>query len=155
MFSNRLVLKILDYLDQNFTQKVSIDEISDSFHYNKDYIMRLFKKEIHCTIVDYLNRKRVYQSIEALRNNSNSILTIALNYGFYSQEYYSEIFHKLLGVSPRIYRDYLLFHTNVTDEDISIILNHTMELSLFFKSVTKYRNNTPPKESILQYSIFH
>lgn len=155
MFSNRLVLKILDYLDQNFTQKVSIDEISDYFHYNKDYIMRLFKKEIHCTIVDYLNRKRVYQSIEALRNNSNSILTIALNYGFYSQEYYSEIFHKLLGVSPRTYRDYLLFHTNVTDEDISIILNHTMELSLFFKSVTKYRNNTPPKESILQYSIFH
>lgn len=155
MFSNWLVLKILDYLDQNFTQKVSIDELSDFFHYNKDYIMRLFKKEIHCTIVDYLNRKRVYQSIEALRNNSNSILTIALNYGFYSQEYYSEIFHKLLGVSPRTYRDYLLFRTNVTDEDISIILNHTMELSLFFKKVTKYRNNTPPKESVLQYSIFH
>ena len=117
--------------------------------------MRLFKRELGITINQYINYKRIYLSLNSIENSNDSILYIALNYGFYSQEYYSEIFHKLLGVSPRTYRDYLLFHTNVTDEDISIILNHTMELSLFFKSVTKYRNNTPPKESILQYSIFH
>ena len=47
MFSNDLVINILNYLDNNLYTQISINEISNFFKYNKDYIMRLFKKEIN------------------------------------------------------------------------------------------------------------
>ena len=55
MFSNDLIIQILIYIENNLYKKISIDELSITFHYNKDYIMRLFKKEIGYTIIDYIN----------------------------------------------------------------------------------------------------
>lgn len=67
MFSNSLVLEILDYLDLNLFRKVTIDELANTFHFNKDYLMRLFKREIGSTIIDYMNYKRIYMSLESLK----------------------------------------------------------------------------------------
>ena len=103
MFSNDLIIKIINYLDNNLYKKVSIDELTRIFHYNKDYIMRLFKREIGFTIVQYVNNKRIYNSLPAFNSKDLSILNISINYGFYSQEYYCEIFHKVIGVPPSTY----------------------------------------------------
>ena len=65
MFSNPLVLNILDYLDLNLFRKVTINELSNTFHFNKDYLMRLFKKEIGTTIIDYMNYKRIFSSLDS------------------------------------------------------------------------------------------
>ncbi len=153
MFSNDIVLSLLEYLDLNLFKKVSMDELSNYFHFNKDYLMRIFKREIHSTIIEYMNQKRVFLSLDALKGNS-SILNIALCYGFTSQEYYCETFHKYIGVSPTVYRDYLNYRNTVTDDDISTIQSHYFNLTMFFKSINTYRNNLPPKENVLQYSIF-
>ena len=82
MFSNDLVIKILNYIDNNLYKKISIEELSDLFHYNKDYIMRLFKREIGYTITNYINCKRIYNSLHSFIYNDISILNISINYGF-------------------------------------------------------------------------
>ena len=64
---NELVLKILDYIDNNLYKKITMDELSRVFFFNKDYIMRTFKKELRMTIIDYINRKRIYNSLEELK----------------------------------------------------------------------------------------
>ena len=153
MFSNEIVLKLLDYLDQNLYKRVTLEELSNHFHFNRDYLMRIFKREIGLTIIDYMNMMRIYFSLNSLKESS-SILSISLRYGFTSQEYYSEMFHHIMGVSPSKYRDYLLFHRNITEKDIILIQNHFFTITQRIKRIEQYRLNTPPKKKVLQYSIF-
>lgn len=154
MFSNTIVLEMLEYLDCNLFRKVSIAELSSHFHYNKDYLMRLFKKEIGSTIMDYMNYKRVFLSLDSLKDSSNSILNISLTYGFYSQEYYSEIFYKLIGVSPSCYRKYLNHDRSILEETFDLIQSRIVFLYNYFKKIQFYQKNLPPKNSIISLSIF-
>ena len=121
MFSNDLICDILDFIDDNINRKITMDELSGHFYFHKDYIMRLFKKEIHSTISDYINKKRVFQSLKDLQLSKDSILYIGLKHGFSSLEYYSEVFHKVMGVSPVIYRKFSARSIEVEDEDMKTI----------------------------------
>lgn len=141
MFSNDLVCDILDFIDQNINRKISMDELSERFYFNKDYIMRLFKKEIHCTITEYINRLRIFYSLKDLREHNLSILSVGLNHGFISLEYYSEMFRKIMGVSPSIYRDFTMRSINVSEEEIITIQNSLAKLNSFYESITYYKNN--------------
>ena len=104
--SNDLIRRILQYIDDNIYSKISLEDLSHIFYFNKDYIMRLFKKEIGLTIVDYISRRRIYSSLEELHNTDDLILKVALKHGFTSQEYYTEIFTKVIGVNPNTYRKF-------------------------------------------------
>lgn len=66
-----------------------------------------------------------------------------LNYlkGFSSLEYYSETFHKVMGFSPSIYREFARRSINISEEDIIAIQKKLAEVSTFFGTVTKYRHN--------------
>lgn len=141
MFSNDLICDILDFIDDNINRKITMDELSGHFYFHKDYIMRLFKKEIHSTISDYINKKRIFQSLKDLQLSKDSILYIGLKHGFSSLEYYSEVFHKVMGVSPVIYRKFSARSIEVEDEDMKTIQKNLANISGFFENVTRYRNN--------------
>lgn len=154
MFSNDLVIKILNYIDNNLYKKISIEELSDLFHYNKDYIMRLFKREIGYTITNYINCKRIYNSLHSFIYNDISILNISINYGFYSQEYYSEIFHKIIGVSPTTYNKFINYRSFVSIKDTNTIQKRIAKLDYDFRRINTYINNVPPKSTVKVLSIF-
>ena len=141
MFSNDLICDILDFIDDNINRKITMDELSGHFYFHKDYIMRLFKKEIHSTISDYINKKRIFQSLKDLQLSNDSILYIGLKHGFSSLEYYSEVFHRVMGVSPVIYRKFSARSIEVEDEDMKTIQKNLANISGFFENVTRYRNN--------------
>ncbi len=154
MFSNDLVIKILNYIDLNLYKKITIDELSTTFHYNKDYIMRLFKREIGFTIIDYINHKRIYNSLESFKFRDLSILKTAINYGFYSQEYYCEIFHKIIGVSPTIYYKFINFRSSLTINEVNTIQKNISELDYKLRNISTYITNIPPKSTVKVLSIF-
>ena len=153
MYSNNLVLQIIEFIDNNLYIQISINDLENRFHYNKDYIMRLFKREINTTIIDYINRKRVYNSLFSY-NYNNSITSISLKYGYSSLEYYSEIFKKYVGVSPKKYYSYCLFGNNISLEDINKIRDGIASLNLFISKIDKYRKNVIPKDTVKSLSIF-
>lgn len=138
---NELVLKILDYIDNNLYKKISMDELSKVFFFNKDYIMRTFKRELGMTIIDYINKKRIFNSLEALKNTDDMMLKIALKHGYVSQEYFSEIFSKYMGVSPLIYRKFTKINNTIDYDDITLIRKNLVELKYQLDKVNKYRNN--------------
>lgn len=154
MFSNDLVIKILNYIDTNLYKKITIDDLSNVFFYNKDYIMRLFKREIGYTIIDYINRKRIFNSLDAYKYKDYSILKISINYGFYSQEYYSEMFHKIMGVSPSTFYKFINYRNNVSIKDINTIQNNLSLLDYELRRINTYISNTPPKRTVKELSIF-
>ena len=84
MYSNKLICDILFYIDKNINNKINIQDIADIFFFNRFYIMKLFKKELGISINNYINLKRILNSLSDIKNTDDSYLTIALNNGFNS-----------------------------------------------------------------------
>ena len=146
MYSNELVVKILNYIDDNLYKRITMDEISSIFYFNKDYLMRIFKKELDITIMDYINKRRIYNSLDLLKNSDDLIIKVALNSGYSSLEYYSETFTKVLGVSPLTYRKFTRVNSQISDEELNIIRENLPEISLLLKRIDIYKNNIKRSE---------
>lgn len=138
MKPNELVSYIIDYLNSNINRFVSIDELALYFGYEKSYIMKLFKRKLGLTIKEYQNNRRIYNSIKNIYYG-DSFLKAALNNGFNSLEYYSEMFTKVVGVSPSVYKKFL--KNRCTKENFSIIrkyLDSNKELNIKLLSYRIY-----------------
>ena len=153
MFSNELVCDILNFLRQNLNKEITIDELANIFHFNKTYIMKRFKKEISITIFDYLNSLRIFNSL-SMYNYDNYVSYIAYNNGFNSLEYYSEMFKKIMGVSPIIYRKYLSRDISINKNEIDLILNNINKLDQLNNRVDRYLKMRKPKEKMVKSLVF-
>ena len=148
MYSNTLIIEALNYLNSNLYQKIDLDSLSQVFHYNKFYLIRLFKKELGITINDYLNQMRIYNSLELIVNPNYSCLKVALTYGFTSLEYYSETFKKIIGISPLKYRAFYLKKDNLTDDTRNIVINNVIKLNNLKEKSNYYIRNIKPKSFV-------
>lgn len=137
MYSNKLVCDIIKYIDSNIENKISIEDLENKCFYNRYYIMKLFKKEMDITIVDYINSLRIYNSITQIRDTNNSLLNIAFRNGFNSIEYFSEIFKKIVGVNPQIIRKYFKNKNSVSLVHINTINNSILNLY----NLIQFKNN--------------
>lgn len=144
MFSNKIICEILEYIDINLNSKITIKDLENKVFYNKFYIVKLFKKEIGYTIFDYINHLRISNSVKDISDSDKSFTRIALDNGFYSLEYFSEIFKKVMGVSPRVYKKYLDYN-NELDEDIKFLIrDNLIKLNDLINYKDKYLNNVKP-----------
>lgn len=100
-----IIKEICIYIINNTNSNVSLEDLENKFHYNKYYLVKAFKKYTGLTIMDFNNQVKVYKSIDPLLFTNDTILKIALNYGFNSQEYYSEKFKDTIGTSPQNFRN--------------------------------------------------
>lgn len=141
MYSNKLICQILNYIDTNWCNKLSINDLENRFYYNRYYIMKLFKREIGVTIFDYVNNFKIYKSINEIAISNNSMITIAINCGFNSLEYFSETFKNIVGVSPSNYKKILnreaIFNIDKYDE---VTLN-IIKINKLINKVNVYKNN--------------
>ncbi len=144
MYSNELICNILNYLNSNLNQKISIDDISKKFNFNKAYIMRLFKKEIGITITTYLNKRKIYNSLKEFKDKNNTFLKIALKNGFYNQEYFSETFKNIMEITPREYKKFLLRKNNCNKEKTKLILKKIIEIEEWNEKIAYYLKNKKP-----------
>ncbi len=101
MFSNELVCNIIEYINNNINKEITIDELSMRFFFDKTYIMKRYKREIKLSIHEYINDMRIYNSLIYF-SDDNYIISIAFKNGFNSLEYFSEMFKKIIVVSPII-----------------------------------------------------
>ena len=149
MYSNELVCNILDYLDKNINTDLSIDLISSIFCYDKFYIMKRFKKEIGTSIFNYINAIKVHNSLKFFKND-DSILKIALESGFNSLEYFSEIFKKVMGVNPSAYKYFVKYDIRVKDNEVTTIINSLVKLDELKSFITFYRRRVKPSSALVK-----
>lgn len=140
---NKLVIDILNYIDNNLYKKITMEELSNVFFFNKDYIMRTFKKELNLTIIEYINKKRIYNSLDELHNTNDMMLKVALKHGYSSQEYYSELFSKYIGVNPLTYRKFTKSNTTINYKEIELIRKNLIDLKYQLDKIDHYKNNIP------------
>lgn len=152
MYSNELVCDIIDFIDNNINKKISIEDISLKFNYNRYYIMKLFKKVLNLSINNYINIKRIHDSLPEYHNDI-SILNIALKHGFYYQEYYTEIFIKIIGINPTTYRNYIK-NNIISNKEFIVLRNNLISINNILEKMKDYQNNKKPKIVNQSLSIF-
>ena len=113
-FSNRaarhsdLIYRTMQFLHSDFSRKLSLEEVAHHVYISPTYLSRVFKAEVGCSMVDYLNRVRIEKSKELLANDNLRLIEVALQCGFESQSYFNRIFKQNCGLTPQQYRKKLL-----------------------------------------------
>ena len=102
--AQRLVRQAMVYIQEHYAEPLSRQEIAVHVGLSDDYLTSCFHKELGLTPVAYLNRYRVQQARQLLKNTHKSITEIALDVGFSSSSYFSRIFRRETGMSPEAYR---------------------------------------------------
>lgn len=102
--STPLIAEVITYINQNYSTIRCLDDIASHFYITKYHLCRLFRSATSSTVMDHLNSIRLLQACSLLENTSKSITDISYACGFHSSAYFSDIFKKALGMSPRAYR---------------------------------------------------
>ena len=142
MYSNELVCKIIEYLNNNINKEISIDELSMQFFFNRTYIMKRFKKELGISINEYINSIRIFNSLKYFKDD-NYFLSIGFKNGFNSLEYFSETFKKIVGVNPTTYKKFIN-RNNVSIKDENTIQNNINNLNNIKNKAINYLNHRKP-----------
>lgn len=98
------ILWVKQYLDDNFTRSVNLDDIAAMVNLNKYGIIRLFKQLYGVSPMRYMLDRRYEEACFYLKTSSVSIKQIAELSGFSSSNYFSQMFQRREGVSPTEYR---------------------------------------------------
>ena len=102
---NNLIINVLkDYINENYTQKLTLNTLAKIAHYNSSYISSLFKKETGQGITDYITELRLNKARELLLDTSMSIDEIADNIGLNNNSYMTALFKRKVGMNPSDYR---------------------------------------------------
>ncbi|MGN1033421.1 MAG: helix-turn-helix domain-containing protein [Intestinibacter sp.] len=96
---------ILSFIHNNYSKKITLQDIADSVFISKGECCRFFKKSLKMSPYDYLINYRINQSMKLLKGSSNSILEISESVGFNNVSHYIQIFKKKTGLTPHEYRN--------------------------------------------------
>ncbi|MCU0509506.1 MAG: substrate-binding domain-containing protein [Anaerolineae bacterium] len=99
-----VVKQALGYMQRNYPHTLSRGEISAAVGVSEDYLSRIFSRETGLSPWEYLNRIRVLQAKRLLADSRESVTWIAAQVGFDDPAYFSRVFQKLEGCSPREFR---------------------------------------------------
>ena len=98
------LLDIKNYLDQNYTKKITLDELSERYFINKFYLTRIFKEQFGVSINTYLLQVRITKAKQLLRFTDKTAEQIGLDTGLGALYYFSRTFKKVEGISPSEFR---------------------------------------------------
>ena len=101
-----IILKIIDYLNEHYAEKITLASIAEKFFLSQTALSYAFKKHMDCTLIDFLLSIRITKAKEYLLNSKKSVETIAELCGFSSANYFGLIFKQKEKLSPSQYRKY-------------------------------------------------
>jgi len=102
--SNETFRVILSYVNNHFTEDVSIQSLSQQYYTNPSYISQLFKKEIGETFTAYIAKLRIAYACELLRGTNLLVGEVAEKSGYMDYFYFTRMFKKFMGKTPSQFR---------------------------------------------------
>lgn len=97
------IKKILSYIEENYQNKITLNDIAGHIHLCESECTRLFKRHMNTTLFAFLQEYRIERSLELLQAGE-PISAVADKAGFSDPNYYSKVFARIKGCSPREYR---------------------------------------------------
>lgn len=98
------VMEIKRYIDEHYTEKLTLDTLAADFFINKHYLSRLFRAQFGITVNGYVNQVRITKAKNLLRFSDLTVEDIGIEVGIPDANYFSRAFRKIEGLSPSEYR---------------------------------------------------
>ncbi len=102
-----LIKKAKEYISDNYSLNISLDDLSNTLDISKYHFLRIFKENVHLSPHNYLMNRRLEKAKQFLRDG-NSIIETAYNCGFNDQSHLSRRFKASTGVTPGNYQKFFL-----------------------------------------------
>ena len=115
------VEKILKYINNHYSENITLEDLEEKFFLNKSYICRIFRNTMGISLINYVQHKRILEAQQLLLSTDESIINISLECGFSNIQHFYRVFKKVTTLTPNEYRKHqastrlgqiILPHTN-------------------------------------------
>lgn len=98
------VLEAQEFIERNFTRKITVEMLAEKLHLTRRTLERRFKKSTHCTVLEYLQKVRIEATKKALEAGRKPIDEIMTDVGYVDAQTFRELFKEMTGITPLQYR---------------------------------------------------
>lgn len=105
-FSDDILGRLQKYISEHYTDKLSLTQIANEVHANGSYLSRLYKTKTGQNLFDVINKMKLEKAKEYM-SQGKRIYEIAQLVGYDDVSYFSRVFRKHEGCSPREYENQL------------------------------------------------
>lgn len=99
-----VLMNALEYIESNLASEISVQSIADHCYISVSGLQKTFKYVFHISVKEYMLRRRFSCAAKDLLGTQESILEIALKYGYSNAESFTRGFKKVWGITPSEYR---------------------------------------------------
>ena len=98
------IANVIEQIHQNYAKNLMLKDIADEFNYSLPYLSKLFKDKTMLTFQLYLQKTRINEACRLLANTDEKVQTIAKMVGYSDIIFFSKLFKKYNGVTPKQFR---------------------------------------------------
>lgn len=102
---NGLILDAIAYIEENYRENISLDDVAKKINMSYHHFSRFFKESTGKNFIDYLTELRIDRAREILKDKTFNIKEICYEVGYTDPNYFSKIFKKSTGLTPTEYRN--------------------------------------------------
>lgn len=104
--NQQAVTRAVRYIEEHLGEEIMLEEIASAAGYSKSHLNRMFAESTGKTIHKYIQEKRLERAADRLRNSDMSIVDIALEAGYASQQAFTLAFRNMYELTPQAYRQW-------------------------------------------------
>ena len=104
-FQTYLTDRVTDYIHENLSGQLTVQQIAEHFHYSRARLSTLYKEATGVSISEAITNCQIQKAKEMLLKSEKSVADISEELGFSSTQYFSSKFARVVGISPSHYRE--------------------------------------------------
>lgn len=151
---NKRLLEICSYMQANYRQPLTLNEVADRHYVSVPYLSKSFKKEIGMTFSEYLNQIRLDHAMAHLLYTDQPITRIALDSGFPSLTAFNRVFRETYQLTPSQYRKAALDSVPGARQDLAEAIGTEEEFKLL-EGLLDNRVQQDPAVTVVQAAPGH
>ncbi|MNW37732.1 putative response regulatory protein [compost metagenome] len=97
----RMIAKAKQFVNRNYMEEISLESVSKYINFSANYFSAVFKKETGTNFIDYVTNVRIEAAKRLLTEQKYKIYEISQMVGYENEHYFSRVFKKITGVSPK------------------------------------------------------
>ena len=99
------IKKAQDFIEENYQDKISVEQLADMFAIGRRSFERRFKKATNNTVIEYIQRVKIEAAKKSFESSRKNISEVMLNVGYTDTKAFRDVFKKVTGMTPIEYRN--------------------------------------------------
>jgi transcriptional regulator GlxA family with amidase domain len=99
------VHKAQEFIEANYTERITVDQLTDMLALSRRSFERRFKKATRNTVIEYMQRVRIEAAKRNFESNRKNILEVMYDVGYSDTKAFRSVFKRITGLTPLEYRN--------------------------------------------------